>query len=284
MPYAYVNKITFLSYPFKFTPRYLRATDRRIENRRRRRHNFFRNLFLEVWRRMRNVRLAGMTTVTKWNYADIENHDGRLRLHLTVSRKPWGFLSLKGVKIPKLNWRNNEPRCRAFDSGAKTFKRNYVLLFNLHHLLFSFLSDLNGFELATKSRENDEWDDFVPPKAVLWRSEVATMLAQKLVLPVKSSVNCDAARRKRSIGPAKIWRGFKNDRGTDSDGTKRKRCQADRSRIFSNIFFIRINVRLRLMNRRREKMRESSARKCGNCPAERMTSENNVRRWYFDAK
>lgn len=38
------------------------------------------------------------------------------------------------------------------------------------------------------------------PKAVLWRSEVATMLAQKLVLPVKSSVNCDAARRrKRSI-------------------------------------------------------------------------------------
>ena len=162
MPYAYVNKITFLSYPFKFTPRYLRATDRRIENRRRRRHNFFRNLFLEVWRRMRNVRLAGMTTVTKWNYADIENHDGRLRLHLTVSRKPWGFLSLKGVKIPKLNWRNNEPRCRAFDSGAKTFKRNYVLLFNLYHLLFSFLSDLNGFELATKSRENDEWDDFVP--------------------------------------------------------------------------------------------------------------------------
>lgn len=31
------------------------------------------------------------------------------------------------------------------------------------------------------------------------------MLAQKLVLPVKSSMNCDAERRKRSIALAEVW-------------------------------------------------------------------------------
>lgn len=41
--------------------------------------------------------------------------------------------------------------------------------------------------------------------------------------------------------PAEVWRGFKNDRGTDSGGTKRKR----RDRLFENIsaIFFRTNKR-----------------------------------------
>lgn len=85
------------------------------------------------------------------------------------------------------------------------------------------------------------------------------MLAQKLVLPVKSSMNCDAARRKWSIGLAEIWRGFKNDRGTDSDGTKGKR----RGGSLENIpaIFFRMNKRT-FVSRCTvgEKMRESSVR------------------------
>lgn len=118
-------------------------------------------------------------------------------------------LSLKRVKTPKLNCRNNKPRrtepltaTQKHSSEITCFSFICITSFSLH----DEIKQLWTRHEKLKERRKNRW--FRTPKSVLRRSEVATMLAQKLVLPVKSSVNCDAARRKRSIGPSRGMAGI----------------------------------------------------------------------------